>query len=151
RLSGVDVIAAHFRQTFPSIPLEIRDFRLGRAAVRNGVLVARVVDERDIDGYEEVDLACDSLLVPLMCEGLAFGVAQYPRHRMRKAHTPTSNRYLIPKQILGADVLINLPKMKSHMKAGVSLALKNLVGINGHKDYLPHFRFGSPKRGGDEY
>ena len=25
------------------------------------------------------------------------------------------------------------------------------MGINGHKDYLPHFRFGSPKQGGDEY
>ena len=29
--------------------------------------------------------------------------------------------------------------------------LKNLVGINGHKDYLPHFCYGGPSSGGDEY
>ncbi|GEM_PF-5703185 len=30
--------------------------------------------------------------------------------------------------------------MNSHMKAEITCALKNFVGINGHKDYLPHFR-----------
>ena len=29
--------------------------------------------------------------------------------------------------------------------------MKNLVGINGNKAYLPHFRRGAPKWGGDEY
>jgi hypothetical protein len=70
---------------------------------------------------------------------------------MRAAHTPTTNKYVIHRDFVEADVMINLPKMKSHMKAGITCALKNFVGINGHKDYLPHFRFGSPKDGGDEY
>jgi len=70
---------------------------------------------------------------------------------MRAAHTPETNKYLMHKDIIYADVIINLPKMKSHMKAGITGALKNFVGLIGHKDYLPHFRFGSPKNGGDEY
>ena len=70
---------------------------------------------------------------------------------MRAAHTPTRHAYLIGRRFLECDVFINLPKLKSHQKAGITCALKNLVGINAHKDYLPHFRFGSPSAGGDEY
>jgi len=47
--------------------------------------------------------------------------------------------------------VLNVPKLKTHAKTGMTCALKNLVGINGSKDYLPHFRPGSPDRGGDEY
>jgi hypothetical protein len=70
---------------------------------------------------------------------------------MRSAHTLTTNKFLIPKAILDADLVINVPKVKVHQKAGITGALKNLVGLNGHKDYLPHFRFGCPATGGDEY
>jgi hypothetical protein len=47
--------------------------------------------------------------------------------------------------------VLNLPKWKSHHKAGLTGALKNLVGINGQKDWLPHHRRGSRAEGGDEY
>ena len=53
--------------------------------------------------------------------------------------------------MLDADLIINLPKWKAHSKSGLTGALKNLVGINGDKSYLPHFRRGSPSWGGDEY
>jgi hypothetical protein len=61
------------------------------------------------------------------------------------------NEYLIPRTILSADVLINLPKFKTHKKSGITCALKNLVGTCGHKSYLPHFREGRPRNGGDEF
>ena len=32
----------------------------------------------------------------------------------------------------------SLPKLKTHKKAGITCALKNLIGINGNKEYLPH-------------
>ena len=41
--------------------------------------------------------------------------------------------------------------MKTHKKTGVTLNLKNLVGINADKNWLPHHTEGSPKTGGDEY
>jgi hypothetical protein len=47
--------------------------------------------------------------------------------------------------------VINLPKLKSHRKACVTGALKNLVGINGNKEYLPHHRKGGSASGGDCY
>ncbi|HOX28772.1 MAG TPA: DUF362 domain-containing protein, partial [bacterium] len=48
-------------------------------------------------------------------------------------------------------VVINLPKLKTHRKTGMTCALKNLVGINGNKDWLPHHRKGAAADGGDEY
>lgn len=81
----------------------------------------------------------------------SFDVANYPMHRITWAHTLGRNVYLYPREVLEANVFINLPKVKTHMKAGITCALKNLIGTIGMKDYLPHFRFGSPKKGGDEY
>ena len=52
---------------------------------------------------------------------------------------------------LEADVIINLPKLKTHQKAGITCALKNLIGINGNKEYLPHHRIGGFELGGDCY
>jgi hypothetical protein len=46
---------------------------------------------------------------------------------------------------------VNLPKLKTHKKTGVTLALKNLVGINGDKNWLPHHCVGSTTEGGDEF
>ena len=47
--------------------------------------------------------------------------------------------------------MVNLPKLKTHKKTGVTLAIKNLVGINGDKNLLPHHCVGSPDQGGDEF
>lgn len=150
-LTGLSAIARHLRDRHRQLNVRIQDFRLGRARLSGERMVEREVDESRRNEYIEADLGRDSLLVPLMKDGVEFGVAQYPRHRMRRAHTPERNLYLFPREFLAADVVINVPKLKSHMKAGITCALKNFVGVNGHKDYLPHFRFGSPREGGDEY
>ena len=50
-----------------------------------------------------------------------------------------------------ADLVISLPKLKMHQKSGVTGALKNMVGINPCKDYLPHHRKGGTSSGGDCY
>src|SRR5208283_2541819 len=54
-------------------------------------------------------------------------------------------------EVLDADLLINLAKMKTHEKAGLTGAMKNLVGVNGHKEFLPHHIKGSYFSGGDSY
>jgi hypothetical protein len=61
------------------------------------------------------------------------------------------NEYLLSETVLSADLVVNLPKLKTHKKTGVTLALKNLVGINGDKNLLPHHCVGSPEAGGDEF
>ena len=44
-----------------------------------------------------------------------------------------------------------MPKPKTHRKAGVTISLKNLVGINANKEFLPHHTLGSKAEGGDAY
>lgn len=148
---GLDSIVKALRERFPGVECCITDYRHGRAIIKNGVMLARVIDDQNSPVADEVELGHDSLLAPITHEGTEFGVSRYPRYRMRRAHGRDTHRYLIGRDFLEADVMINLPKMKSHMKAGITCALKNFVGINAHKDYLPHFRYGSPKSGGDEY
>ena len=48
-------------------------------------------------------------------------------------------------------MIINLVKPKTHRIAGYTAALKNMIGINSRKEYLPHHMKGSVAYGGDEY
>ena len=66
---------------------------------------------------------------------------------MRRGGTGISSRA----RSIDADVVVNVPKLKTHKKAGITGALKNLVGINGHKAFLPHHRKGGSLDGGDAY
>ncbi len=151
QLVGLDRIEEYVAQQWPGVNLQLRDFRLGKAVLWRNTVVKRIIDESDLAQYTEVDLKQKSFLMPLMASDYAFGVSDYPRHRMRAAHTLETNRYLFPTAVLHADAIINLPKMKTHMKAGITCSLKNFVGTIGHKDYLPHFRYGGHAQGGDEY
>jgi hypothetical protein len=47
--------------------------------------------------------------------------------------------------------VISVPKLKTHKKVGLTANLKNLVGINGNKNWLPHHREGTPADGGDQF
>ena len=70
---------------------------------------------------------------------------------MLNTHQPGRHQYLVARDIIEADTVINLPKLKTHKKACLTGALKNMVGINGHKEYLPHHRKGGSGAGGDCY
>ncbi len=102
-------------------------------------------------GYTLVDLGNQSLLADLVdnCDG--YRVTMYNHKMMKQHHNRVKNEYLVSNTLLGADLVINLPKMKCHIKAGLTGALKNLVGINGHKEFLPHHIAGSFFEGGDQY
>ena len=128
----------------------IRDFRRTVATFVDGV---RVADEnvQSEDRFVLFDLASESLLEPITDENPAFRVTCYDPRLMAKTHAPGCHRYLIAREILEADVIVNLPKLKTHQKAGITCALKNLIGINGNKEYLPHHRIGGFDLGGDCY
>jgi uncharacterized protein (DUF362 family) len=68
-----------------------------------------------------------------------------------RAHNGTDNLYRVSRTVLEADVFINLPKLKTHKKAGITASLKNLVGINTYKNFLPHNSIGTIKDGGDQF
>ncbi|MEN9571752.1 MAG: hypothetical protein RL172_2983 [Bacteroidota bacterium] len=80
-----------------------------------------------------------------------FRVTYYNPDRLVESHGPGVHKYCITKNLFDADLVISLPKVKTHQKAGLTAALKNLVGVNGDKDYLPHHRVGGTGFKGDCY
>ncbi|WP_050641981.1 MULTISPECIES: DUF362 domain-containing protein [Clostridia] len=77
--------------------------------------------------------------------------ADYNIKETNNAHNGVDNYYSVSKTVISADVFINLPKLKTHKKAGITCCLKNLVGINTNKNLLPHHTIGTPKDGGDQF
>ena len=147
--TGLDNWSDRLREIEPRFK-GIVDFRRTIAKFRNGT---RQADEnvRGEENYVLFNLGVDSLLEPLTDDGDNFRVTCYDPRLMAKTHSSGNHQYLIAKEIIDADVIINIPKLKTHKKAGITGALKNLVGINGNKEYLPHHRVGGSASGGDCY
>lgn len=132
------------------LPVQLKDFR--RTVLENAKGVwNRADDVRSLDEYIEVDLGKESLLEPISAAADKFRVTMYDPDKMRRTHAPGMHKYLVSRDILTADLVINVPKLKTHKKAGITGALKNVVGINGNKEYLPHHRMGGAAQGGDCY
>lgn len=134
------------------LPVQARDLRLFVAT--RDVLGRVVSTERrdDADGLE-IDFGAESLLTALPRHNGAapFRVADYDPRRIEAFHEGGRHRYILHRDVLAADVVISLPKLKTHEKVGITCGLKGFVGAVGHKDCLAHHRFGSTLRGGDEY
>jgi uncharacterized protein (DUF362 family) len=128
----------------------VRDFRRTIGVLVHGVRVA-AENLQSEDRFVLFDLGRQSLLEPISAAQNPFRVAWYDPRLMAKTHHPGVHQYLVAKEVVEADVIINLPKLKTHKKAGITCALKNLIGINGNKEYLPHHRLGGSQRGGDCY
>jgi uncharacterized protein (DUF362 family) len=130
--------------------VKIRDLR--RTIRRGDSLGGRVSEEcRPMDEYVIFDLGSESLLEAITHENSEFRVTMYNPDLLKKTHSRGRHQYLVAREVIEADVVINLPKLKTHKKAGLTGALKNMVGINGHKEYLPHHRKGGSGNGGDCY
>ncbi|HEY3914586.1 MAG TPA: DUF362 domain-containing protein, partial [Verrucomicrobiae bacterium] len=140
------------QEHFKSIgaPVEWMDFR--RTTLdRSKTVWKRSTDLRGMERYTLFDLASESLLEPISGGADRFRVTVYNPDLMQERHALGKHQYLVAREILEADVVINLPKLKTHAKAGITAALKNLVGINGNKEFLPHHTAGGKKTGGDCY
>lgn len=105
----------------------------------------------DPSGYAEVDLGKSSCLFDIRKDYKKYRVTDYNPVDMKYSHNLENNKYLIPNSVIQADVVIHMPKLKTHRKAGITCCLKNNIGINGLKNWLPHHRVGSVAEGGDEY
>lgn len=134
------------------LEIAVVDLRRERALVNeDGVITGKIRLDGDPKGYVAVDLACDSFLSAISEHFDRYRVTEYDRQTMTEHHNRLKNEYLVSKTVLGSDVIINAAKLKTHKKAGITCALKNMVGINGDKSWLPHHRAGAPSEGGDEY
>lgn len=146
---GLRAVIADFQSR--GLPLIVKDFR--RTVMREAGELKFVEEElRPESEYVLVDLGADSLLEPISKDWKKFRVTVYDPRKMWAHHRPGRHRYLVAREILEADLVVNVPKLKAHKKAGITCCLKNLIGINGNKEYLPHHRKGSAEAGaGDNY
>ena len=105
-----------------------------------------------LDNYTIFDLGKESFLEPISYgRKNPFRVTSYDPARLAMAHGPGYHKYCITHELFDADLVVSMPKIKTHQKAGITAALKNTVGLNGDKDFLPHHRKGGVKIGGDCY
>jgi len=131
------------------IPVSIKDFR---RVVFDPVANKLEMERNPMSDYVIFDVGKRSYLEPVSTPGKnKFRVSQYDADKFSATHKPGMHKYCITRELFHADVVISLPKVKTHQKAGITCALKNIVGLNGDKDYLPHHRIGGIKMGGDSY
>ena len=147
---GLDELVALYEDALGRT-LEVIDLRRERVVYRDGVIVERHPLPGDPAGYRAVDLGERSFFTGSGLDPKRFRGADYDPGPTTENHTGGRHAYLLSETVLSADLVVNLPKLKTHKKTGVTLALKNLVGINGDKNWLPHHCVGSPTNGGDEY
>ena len=150
KIAGLDEIREFYRQQV-NFDVEVYDLRPKRARKVDGVIVGHEKLSGDPAGYVKVDLGLHSAFAEVehLCH-LLYG-SEYDTNEIRHHHTNGVHEYLISRTVLEADCIINLPKLKTHKKTGITACMKNLVGINGNKNWLPHHRLGTPAQGGDQF
>lgn len=131
--------------------VQFLDLRKERWRPKGGFMELDSDHPGDPLGYSEVIIDHQSLLEEVSHNANSFRVSDYDPAATVSMHRKGWHRYLISKTVLEADLVINLPKMKTHQKTGITGALKNLVGINGSKAHLVHHQLGFPSGGGDEF
>lgn len=132
------------------VDIEIDDFRLLKVYGKNGVYNQK----KEINSYDDtinVNLSSKSKFSEFDKFDSNYHVMDYSVKKTKEYHTKNNHIYNINKKVLEADVIINLPKPKCHKLAGVTGALKNMVGIVADKACLPHDSLGSKSKQGDSY
>lgn len=145
----LDTIQEFYRSRF-GFDIEVYDLRnfALRDPSRPGLAGNRVALAGDPAGSVVVNLGRQSEFYGMPGEN--FYGADYDREETRRHHCGETQEYCLSKTILGSDVFLSVPKLKVHKKVGVTLNLKGLVGINTNKNYLVHYRVGTPSQGGDQ-
>lgn len=146
----LDGMVAGCRRDFPAVEIVLLDLRPEEWTAVDGVTVAKTALPGDPLGSTRVRLDAASEFVGYSGLGRLYG-ASYDMAETNAHHTGAAHDYLLCRTPMDADVFINLPKLKTHKKAGITCALKNLVGINASKNWLPHHTEGTPAQGGDQF
>jgi uncharacterized protein (DUF362 family) len=133
--------------------IKVIDLRQVHAVIDESSSLIRRVERLpgDPQGYCEIDLAAGSRLHAVDADNPRYVVGDYDAAVTNLRHRSPRHSYVVSRSVLDADAVICVPKLKTHSKTGLTVCLKNMVGIVGSKDCLPHHRFGKSNRGGDEF
>ena len=132
------------------VNVELHDFRALKVKTENGIWVGEQKISSAIPSSQVVNLGNDSQFAIEKYKNVTLHGAGYDIKTTMRHHDGSTHEYSVSKTILNADVVISVPKLKTHRSAGVTCCMKNLVGINVDKTFLPHFAMGSANMGGDE-
>lgn len=134
------------------VTLEILDLREDEWIQEEDIVVSRTKLPGDPRGSTEVNLLGEkSEFFGHRKSPRGYYGADYNLKETNEAHDGFNNRYRLSRSVIEADLFINLPKLKTHKKAGITCCLKNLVGINTYKNFLPHHSEGGPAESGDQF
>lgn len=149
--SGLEEILKFYIEK--GINIKLLDLRTEKLLRKKTIEKGKIALKGDINGYKLINLKSESNLHQISINNgyKKFRVTNYDPYIMENAHNLTEHKYLISNSVLKSDVIIEIPKIKTHRKAGITCCLKNSIGINGKKDFLPHHKKGSLSNGGDEY
>src|SRR5439155_14942888 len=147
---NLDAMLARLRADFPGVAISMLDLRPDEWLAVDGVTVSKTKLPGDPLGNTHLRLDGSSEFVGYHGQGRLYGAA-YDMAETNARHNGDRHEYLLCRTPMEADVFINLPKLKTHKKVGVTCALKNLVGINANKNWLPHHTEGTPDQGGDQF
>ncbi len=147
---GLDRSLRFVQGSLRALTVELLDLRREVWITREHVVVERRPNPPDPRGYVALGLGRHGMLFGHAGEGRYYG-ADYDTAVVNAHHSGCVQEYLLSGTAVNADLFINLPKLKTHKKTGVTCCLKNLVGINGDKNWLPHYVEGPPSKGGDEF
>ncbi|MEN3334564.1 MAG: hypothetical protein V7641_3929 [Blastocatellia bacterium] len=145
---GLDKVADFFSDR--KVNFDLVDLRTTERFIKDEVVVGARALSGDPAGYVRFDLAEKSEFVGHAGAGRYYG-ADYNSKEVNDHHSNGRHEYELSGTAIACDVLINLPKLKTHKKVGVTINLKNLVGVNGNKNFLPHHTDGDPSNGGDQF
>jgi len=131
--------------------IEVLDLRDEHYVEKDGIYVETVKLPGDPRGSVAIDLAQDSTFTEVDRQKRRYYGAFYDWKETNSHQRAGRHEYAISRSPLEADVFIGLPKLKTHKKCGITVNLKGLVGINANKNWLPHYSFGAPEDGGDQF
>ncbi len=146
----LEAMIQRLTEAYPDVSIELLDLRPEEWHAVDGVTVSKTKLTGDPLGSTHVKLNEASEFVGFAGQGKLYG-ASYDMDETNSVHQGERHEYMLCRTPMDADVLINLPKLKTHKKVGLTCALKNLVGINANKNWLPHHTEGAPEDGGDQF
>ncbi|MCB9362521.1 DUF362 domain-containing protein [Candidatus Woesearchaeota archaeon] len=133
----VDIVDLRDESLDKTMALRVGHFELGLWMLHKTKEDFVVVDLQEKSEFEQVPDYWKKIRSTQLARS-----AKNPLH----CHAKGKHIYGIAKTILDADCIINVPKMKAHKKTGVTVSLKNMIGITSPRSWMPHYTINT-----DEY
>ena len=119
KTSGYEKMINFFKDN--GVNIELKDFRGLITHFENGEMIQEIVEENGI----VVDLKEESEHAKLQNKDMnKLRITNYNPDELLTHHNEKKHEYFIAKDVLEADVIINMPKPKAHRKAGVTIRIE---------------------------